>query len=53
MASFKHRERPEAVLFVAGSTGLMRIAVAWSGMRVARKSRLSACREEGGRQGSH
>lgn len=40
---FKENERPEAVLLVAGSSPLTRIAIAWTNTRVARARRLSRC----------
>jgi hypothetical protein len=42
----KQQERPEAVLLVAGSTELTRIAVAWSGTHVVRAKRLTTCRRD-------
>lgn len=42
----KRQEEPEAVLIVAGSAELMRIAVAWRGTQVSRKRRLSPCKAE-------
>lgn len=46
LADLKRHEKPEAVLMLAGSAELMRIAVAWSGTPVVRKKRLSTCRED-------
>lgn len=44
LAEIKRREKPEAVLMLAGSNELTRIAVAWLAMPVARRKRLSPCR---------
>ena len=41
LEEFKKRERPEAVLMVAGQGELMRIAVAWMQTDVAHAKRLS------------
>lgn len=41
LKGFKEREKPEAVLMVAGNAELTRIAVAWSNLHVKRKSRLT------------
>lgn len=47
IADLKRNEKPEALLMVAGSAELMRIAVAWSSMKAGRKKRLSPCKEDG------
>ncbi len=38
---FKNQERPECVLLVSGSPSLIRIAVAWMNMPIARRKRLT------------
>lgn len=43
LEAFKRQEQPETVLMLAGSAELTRIALAWSGMPVARKKKLKSC----------
>lgn len=43
LEAFKRQEQPETLLMLAGSVELTRIALAWTGMHVVRKTTLKSC----------